>query len=311
MKFDDYGMFVEYQVEGRASIADLFSPDQRCGLYILHFKNDQYYAGQAVDVVRRYAQHRTNHTDIERVSFRPVHISNLNEEERELIWRLERNNYALRNITFTSLPVTESDFDLIMSPTEQQTWLGGQNIADNDCERIIEPQLRSKYTAKYQRLLRQAGVERVLEVLQTYTRIGIPVRRRSEVSFWCSSCLPLPHVFSRININWQEVLTLYRQHDGTLWSSFHFAQSPLAALSDAAVEQFASRYPNGDVTDHYYEPGGHDQINIVIPIEDAARFLDEPAVQASIRLFNLRLMRKGPCIYGRYHCLDLADHLID
>ena len=36
-----------YYGQGRASIADLFPPGQRCGLYILHFANGEIYAGQA------------------------------------------------------------------------------------------------------------------------------------------------------------------------------------------------------------------------------------------------------------------------
>ena len=112
----DYGFSIEHPVEGRASIADLFKPKQRCGIYILHFKNGQYYAGQAVDVVRRYAQHRVTHTDIVNISFRCVPRARLNEEERNLIWALERDNFVLRNITFASMPPTESDFDLLMAP---------------------------------------------------------------------------------------------------------------------------------------------------------------------------------------------------
>ena len=51
-------------VAGRASIADLFRPSKRCGLYILHFDNGEFYAGQAIDVTRGYVQHRKVHSDI-------------------------------------------------------------------------------------------------------------------------------------------------------------------------------------------------------------------------------------------------------
>ena len=309
--FEEYGFPAEYPVEGRASIADLFKPEHRCGIYILHFKNDQYYAGLAIDVVRRYAQHRLNHTDIVKISFKTVPQLSLSEEERSLIWTLERQNFVLRNITFTGLPPAESDFDLIMPLADQQAWLQGHDLPDTDSERIGAPERRLKYTAHYQRLLRQPEVKLVIDVLRTYAQIGIPIRRRSEISFWCSSCLPTPHVFSRININWQEVLTVYRRTDGAIWSSFHLAASPITALSDSDLEQLTPWDSAGYSTDHYYEPGGQDQLHVEIPIEDMLRFLAEPAIQSSIRLFNWRLMKKGPCIYGRYHCLDLADHLVD
>jgi len=59
-------------IQGRASIADLFPPGKRCGLYILHFTNGEIYAGQALDVTRRYVQHRKVHSDIERISFTAI-----------------------------------------------------------------------------------------------------------------------------------------------------------------------------------------------------------------------------------------------
>ncbi len=78
-----------HHVQGRASIADLFPPGKRCGLYILHFANGETYAGQALDVTRRYVQHRKVYRDIETISFRQVNKSRLNDEELTLIWELE------------------------------------------------------------------------------------------------------------------------------------------------------------------------------------------------------------------------------
>ena len=77
------------QVHGRASIADYFKPRRRCGIYVLGFSNGEFYAGQALDVTRRYAQHRKTYYDIEQMAFRPLARSKLNEEERSLIGCLE------------------------------------------------------------------------------------------------------------------------------------------------------------------------------------------------------------------------------
>jgi hypothetical protein len=78
----------------------------------LSFANGEIYAGQALDVTRRYVQHRKVHGDIEKISFRRVAKDKLNNEERALIRTLEQNGHRLRNITFTSIPKGESDFDL-------------------------------------------------------------------------------------------------------------------------------------------------------------------------------------------------------
>ena len=110
-------------VRGRASIADMFRPGKRCGIYLLHCSNAEYYAGQAADVTRRYVQHRKTHADIERISFKRVRRDRLDIEERRVIWALEEAGIYLRNIALTSIPHGASDFDLIMSPEEQERWL--------------------------------------------------------------------------------------------------------------------------------------------------------------------------------------------
>jgi hypothetical protein len=45
---------------------------RRCGVYVLDFRNGDFYVGQATDVVRRHAQHCRNHQDITAIRFRPT-----------------------------------------------------------------------------------------------------------------------------------------------------------------------------------------------------------------------------------------------
>jgi hypothetical protein len=296
-------------VRGRASIADLFKPGERCGLYILHFANGEIYAGQALDVTRRYVQHRKVHPDIEEISFRQLAKDRLDIEERALIWELEQYGHRLRNIVFTSIPKGESDFDLIMPVAEQKQWLQDLRMVETSGERVIEPELRRKYRQTYERFLQLPYADRATDVLKAYVRNGIPAFRRGEVSFWCVSCMPGRGVYARINIYWQEVLTvLVTQNE--LWLSLHMADSPFTALSDEALSLLFERHPTIEVRDHQYKPGGSDQIGILLPARAAGPFLSDPDVLPAIRLFNLRLMKKGPCNFGRYHCMDLADRLI-
>jgi len=146
-------------VHGRASIADLFKPGEPCGLYVLHFADGEIYAGQALDVTRRYVQHRKVHTDIEKISFRQVDEDRLNDEERALIGELEQNGHRLRNIIFTSIPKGESDFDLVMPSEEQEQWLGDLGYAGEVGERLIDPELRRRYRRRFQRFLKMPRAE--------------------------------------------------------------------------------------------------------------------------------------------------------
>lgn len=85
-------------VRGRRSIADLLPKSRnRCGIYLLEFSEGLFYIGQALDVVRRFSQHRKQHDNIVRWSFRPVNRRNLDAVERELIHCAPSLGLALTN----------------------------------------------------------------------------------------------------------------------------------------------------------------------------------------------------------------------
>ena len=133
------------------------------------------------------------------------------------------------------------------------------------------------------------------------------------MSFWCCSCLPggenrVP-VYSRINVSWQEVLTVYE--NAGLCFSWHVALSPLEQAFGQGLETLQRKLPFVQVEKHYYESGGTDQIALSTRgVRDALRLLDNDAFVQAARTFNLRLMRKGACTFSRYHCMDLADQLM-
>ncbi|MBA3785978.1 MAG: hypothetical protein H0X15_10675 [Acidobacteria bacterium] len=309
------GFSQSHHVQGRASIADLFPPGKRCGLYILQFSDGEIYAGQALDVTRRYVQHCKVHCDIEKMSFKRVSKNKLNEEERALIWRLEHEGHRLRNITFTSIPRGESDFDLIMSAEEQERWLKDISYVDLSGSRVVDPELRRKYSRKFQHFAAMPRSDEIMNILRGYVHAAIPTPLRSELSFWACSCLPAysqPKVtiYSRINLNWQEVFTT-SEYKGELEFSFHLALSPLEEAFGESLSLLEEKFPFLEATENFYEPGGQDQINLIVQGADSAKtFMQQREIISAMRLFNLRLMKKGACIYSRYHCMDLADRLI-
>ncbi len=311
---DGLGFTPALFVRGRASIADLFTPRRRCGIYVLHFTDGRLYVGQAAEVTRRYVQHRKTYTDIEKISFKVVGRKELNAEERHVMGTLETGGLTLRNITFASVPQGDSDFDLIMPPEEQERWLHDLGWIDGAGSRLTNPDLRQRYHERFQRFSGLPNAPQVIEVLRDYVRLGIPAIRRGEVSFWACSCLPgfpsASDVYSRVNINWQEVMTAH-SHRGALWFDMHLARSPLKRAFGPPLHGLRRRYPGADFDGHGYAPGGSDQMRVVIPARTVQKFIADPQVLPAIRLLNFRLMKKGPCTFGRYHCLDLADRLIE
>jgi hypothetical protein len=302
-------------VEGRISIADLYKPKRRCGIYVLHFSNAEFYAGQAVDVTRRYIQHSKVHDDIQQISFIEVPAEELNAVERNVIWMLERKGVPLRNISLTSIPKGESDFDFVMSKENQEKWLTELNFTDITGSRPVYPDLRRKYERKYKQLLQKPNSEAVVNVLRHYAQTCIPAVKRGEVSFWSCSCLPGASgentIYSRMNVYWQEVLTVFEFKKKTYFS-FHLAASPLRNSFNVNIIGLQLRHKSLQIEEHRYNPGGQDQINLTVEGEsEALKLIQNKNVKKAIRLFNLRLMQKGACAWNKNHCLALADRLAD
>jgi len=307
----DLGFTETFDVQGRASIADLFKPNKRCGIYVLHASNREYYAGQAIDVTRRYVQHIKNHDDIIRISFMKVSPKKLDDAEQNVIHTLENKGIPLRNIAYTSIPKGESDFDLVMPVKEQNKWLKNLDIVgDKSTYRIIDKELRRKYKRRFTSFTKEKYATQVIRFLRSYVQHCIPGARRGEVSFWAVSCLPNQYVYARINIYWQEVFTIVVS-ENELWLSFHLAKSPFENHSTKKLLKLFETYPSLDIDDkHKYKPGGPDQIRMMIHADDFKEFVQDPNILPAIRLFNLRLMKKGASNWGNNHCLDLADKLV-
>lgn len=304
-------------VKGRASIADLFRPGHRCGIYVLHFANGEYYAGQAVDVIRRYCQHRQTHSDIENISFKKIPRKQLNDEECCVIRKLEEANCLLRNIALVSVPLGETDFDLLMAREDQECWLDDLTSVGLSGERFEEPNHRLKYTHRFQKLLAKPYADDVIEVLRHYIHLAIPRIRQSELSFWCVSCLPGPHkrnltAYSRVNVGLQEVLTAFTvSGEKVPIFSLHLALSPLQQAYGTDLHRLWNTHPKAYTLNQIYQSGGSDQYHIQVEGKrEVLRLLDDPHIIRTIRSFNLARMRRAPSLNARSHCYDLADRLV-
>lgn len=66
----------------------------------------------------------------------------------------------------------------------------GKEILPDTGERSESPELRFKYVARYQKLLRRPQAQEVLELLRLYGRDCIPIPRSTERHYWSVSCLP-------------------------------------------------------------------------------------------------------------------------
>lgn len=297
----------------RPTIADLFRPIKRCGIYILRFRDNQFYVGQALDVTRRFVQHAKIHDDIQEISFKPIPEKDLNKVEQELVKTLEKKLVKLRNINLTSLPKSETDLDLIIPYNQQQFWLTSNYENKLKEHRIDQPNLQEKYYKKYQRLIKRKEFnESISPFLMEYFKKCVLQPEKTELSFWSLTCLTKAfldtnHIaLCRLNLFWCEVLTLWLDDDNKVNYTFHLTKSLLTKsyLKSLKIKSLI-------IDDHFYKSGGPDQFLIEVQgIGNALKLLQDENVVLAIKTFNLRLMQKGATVFGRYHCIDLAKEIL-
>ena len=318
--FSNRGFSKCHYVRAQNSIKEFFQDSGVCGIYILHFMNGVFYVGQAKNVINRYAAHRKKHLDIDHISFREVDPDDLNQVEKEMISLLEKEKKALRNISLVSIHPGQSDLDLVISREDQVKWL--QFKLDNDSlltPRFDYPELRKKYTERFRALSTSVYYEPIRNAVQQYILYTIPFPRKTEYSFWSLTCLTKVNkgtALCRVNLFWQETLNITEfsfSYDGRklrdLTVSVFMCKSVL--LERSSFDELKSLFPTLEFTELIYKTGGQDQLNAVLSIQEFEDFLYHPPVSDAIKEFNIRLMRKGGCVFSRYHCFDFADQVLE
>lgn len=292
------------------SIAPEFrSQRRRCGVYVLHFANGEYYVGQTIDITRRFVQHRTRHRDIVKVSFCSLGRSLLDFHEGQLIRLLETCGFRLRNIDMTSiLPTEPGSFDAIMDTAQQQRWLSDLSFVDLVGSRPQPTRGDQLYHERFQDLMGLEWYDELLDIVRAYIHNGIPAIARGEASYWQTSVLPDSYmVLVRININWQEVFFATLNEHGPCFYLIVSKRELQRTFGDDLIE-LTHRYPELEWEGSFYRAGGSDQVSLLIEGLDAARrLLADPNALPAIRLFNMRLMKRGKCPWARSHNFELIS----
>ncbi len=311
-KLTQLGFTQTHTVRGKAHIDALFPEKKRCEIYVLHFPDQTYYVGQAIDVCKRYEQHRSKaFPDVEQISFKPIPQAKLDKEEQYTIRELELGGVRLRNITYTSIPATSSELDVLMAVADQERWLDDLSFSDaGDARAAIPAAQYDKTNAKYRQfeqlhLPRDTKAEAV-SLLRYYIHQFIPAYQRTEYDYWSLSCMPKTSGYQRLaalNMSKMEMLVLFP--DGDMFVNVAVSEILKAYPT---IADFHRAYHHASITQSFYEDAGFDQAHIRIgSFAEAWRVFADPAVQRSIRLLNLYRMRKRGSFYKQYHCPALVD----
>lgn len=176
------------------TIAQRFGASRpRCGIYLLEFPEQRFYIGQAVEVVRRFAQHRKNYDEIVGFSFIPVRSEKLDQIERDLIRKAESLGLVILNTVHACNVVGDTDLDMVVSPNDQAEWLSRPadfNNLDTSGSIVLPDAQVARFAEQFRRFDAHPLVNPASDILRTYVRHCIPAPKRTEYSFWVVSCLP-------------------------------------------------------------------------------------------------------------------------
>jgi hypothetical protein len=309
-------------VRGRLSIADLFpARKSRTGVYLLAFDDLTFYIGQAREVCRRFVQHRNALGRISGFSFLPVAGARLDQTERELIHAAESASLPITNRVHVTDILGEADLDQLATPADQERWIGTWPRPTQDSDEQVQlpenspARIRTKHA--WERLCDRPHWDLVRGCLQKYVISCIPFPKRTQLSFWSVSCLPVTNRstwprFAAVNAGVMETLVLgwNLSGDGT-WGFVNVSRERLER-EYGSLAKLRRTWRNIEFNEtRRYRSAGADQVTLHAPsIEDLSALLAIAAVCDAAGTLMLRVMRTRPTIYSKYHCPALADAIL-
>ena len=192
----------------------------------------------------------------------------------------------------------------------------GKAVLRDTEERADSPELRLKYVARFEKLLRRPQAREVLEILRRYGRDCIPIPRQTERHYWSISCLPSTpgKALIRVNASWMELFALYADGEG-IRAKFLVHLSDFttdhSAEQSRVDEPFLERSVAAPEDVGYFFPRGEDMFGIKVRgLRSIRRFLATRRALRAVRAFNLTHMNRGRNAYQASHCYSLADHML-
>lgn len=289
--------------------------EKSSGIYILEFKNKEYYIGQAKKIQVRIRQHHKKNNDIETIYFKPVAADLLLLEENNTIKIFETNNLRIRNLK-------QVEFLNIFNESNQHKWISDIKFNSLTGSKFDNEEIREKFKDRFIILKKKPYFENLIQLLSKYFKSAIPNYLASEFNYWNITCLPnylkKTNCITRININAVPVLSVFEESDKSLMFMIYASKLPyLRFLNQNSIDSLLDQSATFrfELRDAFEEKTERDEITFLINQENFQNAMDNPLLLSSIRLFNLRMMNNvGKEVKYRrkaFHCLDLSDSIIN
>lgn len=298
-----------YQVDDLDSVAILFAGKEKRGIYRLSFENGEAYVGQAVDVVRRFANHHRRWDDIVGLEFFPVpEPEPLLAAERILIAETERVS-PVRNVVDTKRPYGDKDYviEVAEGSSISLPWDRSKRTTVSDLE-------QSTSRAKFFQLARRPDYFYTREIAGWFIHETIPDPVATEGKLWTVTAMP--------STNRQ------RDYFRTFCISTGNIEVMVGEMYDGERPQvWINTERNEDLQKYYGDHDGWQVDEVDYPIAETTRWTfnayflydilagteDFPARDAMVEsayALNVRMMRHGGTMYRRFHSAELATDLL-
>lgn len=292
--------------------------DEKCsGIYILEFRNNEYYIGQAKKIQVRIKQHFKKYNDIVTIYFKPTTEDLLLSEENTTIAIFETQKLRIRNLK-------QVEFLNVFDEVQQEKWVSNLTYNTLIGSKFNNDDVRNKLKDRYLKLKEKLYFKEIINLLRKYIKSAIPNYLASEFNYWNITCLPnylkKINCIIRININSVPVLSVFEEPDNTLTFMLYVSKVPFLKYLKQNNDSFrllSETIPSLriDLRNAFEEKTEGDEITVLINQEDFQNALENELLISSIRLFNLRMMNKT----GREeknrravsHCLDLSDKILE
>lgn len=316
-RFAELGFAQLAPVSTLRSIAQLFGSSKlRCGIYLLEFPERRFYIGQAVEVVRRFAQHRKNYDEIVGFAFVPTQRAHLDQVERDLIREAELLGMVILNTVYTSNVVGDTDLDMVVSPEEQTFWRSSPakfNDGDTVSPIVLPVAQLERFSEQFRRFKAHRLFPSGSQLLQTYLHHCIPAPKRTEYSFWVVSCLPStnrdtwPRLLCVSGVMELLVLGCHKATPSEMWG-FVTVASDVLSETFPTDDALMAAFPLIEVVRREYRDAGQHQVTLHANNERSMKeILEHKVVRQAAPSLALRVMRKRATIYAKFHCKQLAD----
>ncbi|MCU0650161.1 MAG: GIY-YIG nuclease family protein [Gemmatimonadaceae bacterium] len=309
-------------VERRRSIAVLFPlKRRRTGVYLLVFSDGACYIGQAVNVVRRFSQHRRSYDDrIVGFSFQHCARRDLDGLERTLIQEAELKGVPLAQTTWKTEVYGEADVDDVLTDADVESWCRdpaaffGASAWD---PAPVDPGRHALDARRLSALQSEPLGHDVIRFLSRYVRECVPGARQTAHDFWNITAMPSTNAgtwprLACLSAHVMEILVLGKlKHDFSSGWGFMVCSRSVVKSAYGSLPK-ASRALGADYIElSEYASAGSDQCRIGFSSLRAAHtILDHAPIRMASAQLIYRVMRKGVTRYANVHCTALADLLL-